>query len=133
MSFIVGCIFCGRPMQCKEYGRPRMFCTDSCRKRHRKQVLTDMDRAEMRRALLEQWGHEFAHLGVSDLLRDILNDYGVDAAGRAAAAIRRATAEDRRWTEIRRVAETNAHGRQFAALLERRDPRVAKFLEECGL
>jgi hypothetical protein len=132
MSFTGACLYCGGPMQCHEHGRPRQYCKDACRKSHRRQLLTDSAGAEKRRALLEQWSCEFS-LQVSEILRGILADYGEDAARRAAATIRLAVAEDRRWTEIRRTAETNYHGRQFAALLERRDPRIAKFLEECGL
>lgn len=137
MSFTGACLYCGGPMQCQEHGRPRQYCTDRCRKRHRTQLLTDIAGAEKRRVLLEQWENEFWGYGpVKTHLRGILTDYGEDAAQRAVAAVRSAIAFEETANGLRNVLGTNRinpEARQFAALLERRDPRVAKFLEECGL
>ncbi|MEI7646479.1 MAG: hypothetical protein WCJ55_19575 [Chloroflexales bacterium] len=134
MSYTAACLCCGRALASQEYGRPRHYCTDACRKRHQRRSLTDRARAETHRALLEQWAHEFWGYGLQTHLRGILTDYGEDAAQRAAAAVRVAILEQNA-NGLRAVLGTNItpQARQFAALLERRDPRVAKFLEECGL
>lgn len=131
MSYAARCLYCDAPMKCSERGRPRVYCGDRCRKAH-KRHLPDAAEAEKRRVLLDQWGREFGP-EVAAQLRGMITDYGAEAGRRAAAAIRLAVAEDRRWAELRQVAGTNTHGRQLAALLDRRDPRVVKFLEECGL
>jgi hypothetical protein len=55
------------------------------------------------------------------------------AARLAAEAVALAVADDRRWTEMRATLGTNSHGQALATLLERRDPRIAQFLEECGI
>lgn len=125
------CLKCGGLVVHLDRGRPRMYCSDRCRKAH-KRALPDRAEAEKRAALLDQWGREFGHEARA-MLGDILNLYGAEAGRRAAAVVRLAVAQDRRWVELRQAAGTNDHGRALSRLLDRRDPRVIKFLEECGI
>lgn len=82
-------------------------------------------------ALVASWRKEF-ELEVYEQLVKVADEGGVEAAGFAASAVRRALDWERGWQALRDWDAT-MQGHQLKRLVERKDPRLAQFLKDLHL
>ena len=92
---------------------------------------TSFSEAQLLQIALEGWKREFAPNILEQLLR-VAELGGRDAALYAASAVRRALDEERGWAALRQWDATH-QGYRLKFLIERKDERVRKFLEECHI
>jgi hypothetical protein len=122
-------------------GRLRWYCSDRCRKAANREIRRaraerdagkrdvllsrkELEISRMRRS----W--QLAGIGsdVERLLIEICEQHGVSAAAAAGDAVRAAIRAERESLSIARRCET-----PDTAALNREDPGIKEFLEECGL